>query len=553
MRSLKKYKILFALLVSSSVYSQAQDVGFHKTDSVKVKSGWRTDSARIANNFGETEKHNEPYWKIDSARLIVSNVNIAYDIDEYIPNLRADEDLAQVKVGGIATFTDGDYAPFWITNNQHGIGSIQTNNQYLRVGAFGNKSIKASDEKFNMSGGVDVLIANNLSSDFYIQQLYSELAYKATVLSVGIKERYSLFKNRELSSGGLALSNNARPIPQVEFAIPRFVSIPGTDHKWQIMGGLSYGWFLDNDFKRNNAANGYYATDVLYHRKYGFLKFRPNEKWSFIGGLEMDTQWGGHFYKKGEYWGKSSAKLKDIFKVLIPMSGGSDSNITDKVNITGNVYGSIHMIANYRNSNIEVKAYHEHFFEDHSGLLFKNIPDGLYGVELHFKKQSWISDLLIEYLHTKDQSGPFLWDKTEEIPVQVSGGDNYYNQVDYISLTNYGYVIGNPLFVSPIYNDGSSLTVYNTRLSSFHFGIAGNISSNVRYKTLLTYSRSWGTPLIPSVNIRDQFSSLLEVIYKNTNILGGWCLSGAVAYDKSQMIGDNFGGQFKLFKTFNIR
>src|SRR5699024_6465856 len=124
------------------------------------------------------------------------------------------------------------------------------------------------------------------------------------------------------------------PIPQVKLSIPYFIPIPYTDNKLLIMGGLSYGWFTDDSFKRKNVSiDGTYATQVLYHRKYGFLKFQPNSVWSFITGVEMDTQWGGHFYKDGKYQSKSPAKIKDFFKVLVPMAGGSDADITDRVNV----------------------------------------------------------------------------------------------------------------------------------------------------------------------------------------------------------------------------
>ncbi len=226
--------------------------------------------------------------------------------------------------------------------------------------------------------------------------------------------------------------------------------------------------------------------------------------------------------------------------------------MTDKVKILGNVYGSLHFITNYRKENYTIKAYIERFFEDHSGLFFKSVPDGLYGIEVNLLKKGWITGVLFEYLHTKNQSGPFLWDKSDEIPIQVSGGDNYYNHIDYISLTNYGFVTGNPLLTSPIYNNGSSLTVYNTRLSSFHGGITGYINNDLKYRVLFTYSQSWGTPLIPSRNIRNQFSTMAEATYSNSK-LRGWLFSGAFSYDKSNMIGDNAGVQFKVSKAFQIQ
>ncbi len=448
----------------------------------------------------------------------------------------------------VGTFSGGDNAPFWLTNNKYGLGSIENNSGYLRVQTFANKRLS---QKFKLQLGVDVVAAHNLNSDFHFQQLYADLSYRKAKLSVGTKERSSLFKNKELSMGGMTLSNNARPISQVEFSLPNFVSVPYTKDLLKVMGGISYGNFFDDTFKRNNAADGYYATQILYHRKYGFLKFENNSTWNFIVGIEMDTQWGGHFYKDGKYAWSSPGKLEDFFRVLLPMSGGTDSNMTDQVNVLGNVYGSLHLMTNYRKENYTVKAYVERFFEDHSGLFFHNFPDGLYGIELNLNKRGWITGALFEYLHTKDQTSPFLWDKSNEIPVQISGGDNYYNHIDYISLTNYGFVTGNPLLTSPIYNKGNSLTVYNTRLTSFHGGISGFITNDLKYRALFTYSQSWGTPLIPSRSIRNQYSTMLEATYSNCK-LRGWLFSGAFAFDKSDMVGDNIGVQFKVSKAFHV-
>lgn len=464
-------------------------------------------------------------------------------------NHLSEKTAIDVNIATLGTFSGGDNAPFWLTNNQYGLGSTENNSGYLRAQTFAKKKLA---DKLKLQLGVDIIAAHNLNSDFHFQQLYADFTYKNVKLSIGSKERAPLFKNELLSTGGMTLSNNARPIPQVEVSLPDFVTVPYTKGLLEVMVGISYGKFIDDKFKLNNAADGNYAKEILYHRKYGFVKFENNQTWNFIMGLEMDTQWGGHFYKNDEFWWNSPARFKDFFRVLVPMSGGSDSNMTDQVNILGNVYGSLHFITNYRKESYTVKAYIERFFEDHSGLFFKSVPDGLYGIELNLKKKGWITGVLFEYLHTKNQSGPFLWDKSEEIPVQVSGGDNYYNHIDYISLSNYGFVMGNPLLASPIYNNGSSLTVFNTRLSSFHGGITGYINNNLKYRALFTYSQSWGTPLIPSRSIRNQFSTMLEATYSNDK-LSGWLFSGAFSYDKSDMIGDNTGVQFKVSKAFKVQ
>lgn len=476
---------------------------------------------------------------------VVSKGIVFYDVRKAL-NIRAET---------LGTFSDGDFTPFWLTNNKFGLGSAETNNQYLRVNSVAYRKLNMSKQKIELLFGLDVLASHNMQSDIRLHQLHADLKYRNAVLSVGAKERYSLFKNGYLSSGGMTLSNNARPIPQVEVSIPQFVAVPYTKGYLKFMGGLSYGWFGDDKFKRRNAADGNYAEKVLYHRKYGFLKFQKRQAWSFIVGAEMDTQWGGHFYHNGEYWDKGSAKLGDFFKVLIPMKGGEESNFTDRQNIVGNVYGSTHFIVEHSRKNFSVKAYHEHFFEDHSGLVFKNMPDGLYGIELKLKKNSWLSTVLFEYLHTKNQSGPFLWDKNNDIPIQVSGGDNYYNHVDYVSLSNYGFVTGNPFLTSPIYNKGQSLTVFNNRLSTFHGGIRGYILPDLEYRALTSYSRSWGTDRIPSRSVRNQFSSMIEFTYTLWRIdgLDDWKFSTAFAFDHSGMIGNNTGVQFKISKLFEVQ
>lgn len=470
----------------------------------------------------------------------------SYSIAQNTQNEKLD-----IKVESAGVFTDGDYAPFWITNNNYGIGSELRNKEYLRTGIFGDKNV--FNNKLNISVGADMILSHNIQSDFYIHQLYADFKYRAIGVSIGAKERNNILKNKDLSSGGLTLSNNARPIPQVEAGFHGFEEIPFTNGLLHINGAISYGKFLDDKYKKRHAGDGNYAENVFYHRKYAYIKVEKDYPLSFIIGLEMDTQWGGKFYQKGEYSGQSKPSVKNFFKVFVPMSGGSDATETDKVNITGNVYGSWQFILNYKKEDYSLKAYHEHFFEDHSGLIFKNIPDGVYGLEFNLNKKEIVSAILLEYIHTKNQSGPFLWDETPEIPIQVSAGDNYYNQVEYISLSNYGFVLGNPLLTSPIYNDGKTLFVLNSRISAMHGGISGYFTDNLKYRALVTYSKSWGTSFIPSKSVRNQFSSMLEVGYSSER-LDGWNFSGALAYDNSAtMVGDNLGFRLKISKVFNIR
>ncbi|MFR9166268.1 MAG: capsule assembly Wzi family protein [Dysgonomonas sp.] len=182
-----------------------------------------------------------------------------------------------IKLETSGTFTSGDYAPFWLTNNNYGIGSEKDNNGYLRVNTKGYK--KLFNDKLNVSLGVDIIGSHNLQTDFYFHQWYVDLRYRSLGLSAGAKERNNPFKNKDLSTGGLTLSNNARPIPQIEVGFPDFVPIPLTNDWLHIQGGISYGWFLDDKYKKHHAKDGNYAQDALYHRKYMYLKVE--KKFSF--------------------------------------------------------------------------------------------------------------------------------------------------------------------------------------------------------------------------------------------------------------------------------
>ena len=67
-------------------------------------------------------------------------------------------------------------------------------------------------------------------------------------------------------------------------------------------------------------------------------------------------------------------------------------------------------------------------------------------------KNPFLSTIVYEYNHTMDQSGTIYHDATAEIPVQVSARDDYYNNHVYGAWQMGGFVMGNPLVISPIDN-----------------------------------------------------------------------------------------------------
>ncbi|MFR9164853.1 MAG: capsule assembly Wzi family protein [Dysgonomonas sp.] len=467
----------------------------------------------------------------------------------YSQNQNGDLKLdAELEASGV--FSAGDYAPFWFTNNVNGIASEKRNKEYLRAKVTGSKGF--FDNKLKLNSGADFLVAHNLEADIYIQQLFFDINYRALGLSIGMKERYNPIRNTKLSSGIMSYSNNMRPVPQIEVGIPEFTDFPFTHGKLQIKGGLSYGKFLDDKFKEKYAGDGNYVKNILFHRKYGYLKLQLKPTWDLIAGLDMSAQFGGDRYMDGKYVGSNPHGFDDYIKVLFNMSGGSKSDLGDQINKLGNSFGSWHIVFNYYAEKYHVRIYNEHFFEDNSGLVFRNMPDGLYGVELNLKKKQLFSSILFEFLYARNHSGKYtLNEKGQMSPIRAA--DDYYNNYMYISASNYGFVVGNPFFVSPIYNGRQNLIVLNNKIVAYHAGVCGYYNNNLSYRLLLSYTRAYGAARMPETwTFKHQFSTMYEMTYANPN-LKDWEFTGALAYDNSDMVGKNFGGKLSIIKKFSIK
>ena len=134
-----------------------------------------------------------------------------------------------VQYGGSVRGTAGvgDNAPFWFTNNKYGLGAIDN---YTVLGrAYLKRDAEADSLRFWKIGyGIDLAGGYGQQSYFNIQQAYLDVQWKMLGLSVGQKERAPELKNVELSTGGMTLGMNARPIPQIRIEMPDFWAIPGT-------------------------------------------------------------------------------------------------------------------------------------------------------------------------------------------------------------------------------------------------------------------------------------------------------------------------------------
>ena len=465
----------------------------------------------------------------------------------------------------------GKHAPFWLVSNRHGLSSLENNNANLSLGFF-----RHFDQKkgFTWAYGAEIAGAYNYYAPFYIQQLYADVKYNCWELSIGSKERWSEGKHRTLSGGGLTFAPNARPIPQVRFGINEYTTIPWWFNGWvKVKGHFSYGRYTDDKFQKdftNGAVGSHYTTGLIFHEKTAFFRIaNPSGKGlGWESGLEMCTKFGGDLYTlggDGEH--KLSVKLPSSFReyisAFIPLPGGKNAPDEEKVNINGNVLGSWHAILDYTADNWKLRAYYEHFFEDHSQMLgiswvsdregvtrflsYHPWQDGLWGLELELPKGRWLRGVVAEYITSRDQSGPLLHNTNENFKEQISGLDYYYNHFYFQSWQHWGMAVCNPHFLSPSYNENGSLSMPNTRIRSYHIGIEGQPLNEWNYRLMGSYTRHWGSYADPLVNPEGVISVMLEISYIPL-MLKGWEFVGTIATDYSNLIGNNIGGMISVKK-----
>ena len=447
----------------------------------------------------------------------------------------------------------GEYAPFWHMANRQGLVSEKTGMAYARVGVGGNHPFKKSG--ITLDWGADIVAGMNIASTVFVQQAYVVCSWKKLRLSVGQKERWGELMNHSLTTGSLIESGNARPIPQIRLGIDDYWNIKGTKGWLGIKGHIAYGCFTDGRWQENFVApDKLHTSNVLYHSKAGMMRFGNDSKFPLVAeiGIHMVTQFGGTIYNRSGAGNivYAPVRLKDFFLALIPLKGDEQYVAADQVNVAGNVLGSWKGAISWNDKKWMLKLYYDHVFEDHSQMFWEYglWTEQLVGLELNLKEFKWIKAATFEYFNLKNQSGPIYHDSNATFPDQISCADNNYWHHTYGGWYNYGQMIGTPLCTSPIYNTNQSLGIYNTRVEAFHIGVEGELLSWMDYRILLTHSNNWGTYGKPFKDIKNDTSGLVEFTFR-PNIPGNWSITTSFAFDKGNLLGNNYGGLLTIKRT----
>lgn len=448
-----------------------------------------------------------------------------------------------------ATFSGGENTPFWLMNNLQGLGSPEKNNGYIRGAMF--KDLD-KDKRFSWGAGVDLVGGWRQTSDFSIHQLYGEIKYRSVDFLIGSKEIWGDYNNPRLSSGGLLYSGNAMPVPQIRIGIFDYAPFWGTKGWFSMKGYIAYGFFTDSSWQKSWAApESKYNIDVLYHSKGLWIKGGNTEKFPLEAevGIEMATQFGGKAFENGKVINLKPS-FKDWLKAFFPTQENMESLKGETSSIMGNMLGQYTIALSWQpHSDWSVRGYYEHYFEDQSQMTFEyGWKDGLWGIDVELPRNPVVSEVVYEYLRTKDQTGAVYNDKSPNLPEQVSGRDDYYNHMLYSGWQHWGMGIGNPLIISPIYNNDHLIRFSCNRIIAHHFAIAGQPSPSIDYRILASYSRNWGTYTRPTPEVLKNFNFLAEVTW-HPRKLKGWYATVGFAADRGALLGKSFGGELVIGKT----
>lgn len=423
------------------------------------------------------------------------------------------------------TSSDGN-APFWFVSNNFGTISLKSPSISARFGLNGNLDL---NKTLRILYVIDIIDRYSNQNELFIQQAYAGLKLGFFTLMAGSWEENYGNQDNSISSGGVIWSGNARPIPQISFATSGYIPVPFTKDFVELKGGISHGWFEDNQ----------YNSDVWLHHKYLYLKFGGEQRVHLEYGLHHCAQWGGK--SSNPDYGELPDDIKAFGKVFLGRGGGDDGPEEETSNVIGNHIGSHNLALDFNGQSLSLKFNWQTIFEDGSGLRLRNIKDGLWGIRISSESWKYVSDFLVEFINTTDQSGRFHDHYEDGVLIIDGGNDNYFNHIVYREGWTYnGMTIGTPLITSPALIPSSNYDyIPNNKTTTFHFGMEGRMK-NVNYKALYTYSRNYGTNANPFPARKDQHSLLLKSTF--TNLLP-WDISMtvAVAADLGELFQKNAG------------
>lgn len=366
--------------------------------------------------------------------------------------------------------------PTWLWANQLGVYDPYSSSvQNFQLLAAYKTSPEKSDFVFEGQAQLNAILADD--NAFRFTELYGGINWKFLQLKMGAFSEKEAYMGLSASNGNLAYSRNARPHPRIRAGFNRYVPI--------IKNWLSLYGFWEEGLLNDKR----YVADTHLHHKAFYLRVGNTKTIQLTGGLEHYVMWWGTHPTVGELPG-----WEDYFKYVSGSSGGENALATDQANVLGNGYGTYQFKIEKEWDAFKTSLYLSHPFEDRSGLEWQNWRDNLYGIHFQFHKENpLIEGLVLEYYHTKHQSGDYHLAPQANGNNSGRGLDNYYNHSVYRSGVSYHQMaMASPLMAPLVLDEGISKGFENNSISGFHLGANGYLSSHLYWKGMLTHTSNFG-------------------------------------------------------------
>lgn len=442
--------------------------------------------------------------------------------------------------------SSGKNLPFWFTANQNGAFTSENGYyQLLRVGfvhpgRYDSGLDADSIKNWSFAYGTTMIAGIGNKSDFQFNQYWFGVRYKWFNVKIGARNDSVRFAGLSHTNGNMMWSGNARPLPGITFSTNGFIPL-FPQNKWLTVKAL---------YEENFLIDRRDMTSAMLHHKYFYGKARL-KTWTFTLGMDHWVYWGGTSGTLGKTTG-----IEYYPRYVFGLKGGKNSSVSDKTNAAGNAIGMYALEVEKNFNGHGLTFYWNHPFEDRSGIELDNMPDGIWGLHYRNKnRDAFVSDIVYEFMATLDQSGTY-----HLIPSGVPGVftgrglDNYFalgaggggfNSSGHVF---YNKMMGTPLFIPVIGEDGISKGFDNTRIEMHHLGLGGTFLDRLTWKSLFTWSRSHGIYGNSYPEPLDQFSCLAECRYALMRL--PLSLNLGVAGDFGERFQKRAGGKVGMSWTF---
>ncbi len=407
-----------------------------------------------------------------------------------------------------------DESPFWFHSNQRGRMDESSNISAL----FSTKATYQISENSNLEIGVGGLFHDGYTEKFQLDESYLGFQNNWLIAHVGRKQKTELYHGLSASNQNILWSLNARPIPGISFQTKHPI------YFWKSTG-LAFEATLEEFITDDDR----YVDGTKVHHKSFHLVLDKIENFEVKLGLQHFVQWGG----TSPIFGKLPGSFSDYINVFTGREGNNDVS-GEEANALGNHLGSYEVYINTSIKDYKVQILYNHLFEDGSGRVLRNTPDGRYGIFVQSPESINILDsVMYEFYYTRDQS---------DVDITSDGSDNYFNNNLYRSGWTYeSRILGVPFITL----DEDRFRISNNKIIVHHIGLSGVIKK-IPYKFLTSYRKNYGGKGTINFRKHNVLSSYLDLkIWQNT-----FDVNLHFGADLNSIDSPNFGAGVQLSKKF---